>query len=225
MIGFSSLKAAGKKISDVATAAGDAVQQAKDFSQAAVGIAVDTKDAVVNLAGQAKDFGQAAIDVAVDAKDTVIGIAEVAVKATSMLTTLGVIVSMVVAPVPTAIGVILFEIMTIYVYETSRGMSENLKGKQERRTTGRLLEKLAKFGAVPATALIETNMVSLRLDSVAGTASGTIKTGFFSSRSLQDLTDAELANFIVKADEETASILTAYRKFRIVQADAGPAGA
>jgi hypothetical protein len=193
MIGLSALKNARKTIVDVATFTGNTIQTAKDL-------------------------GQSAVDMVTDTKDRIVGAAEVAYKSAtmlaSMLTSVGIVVAAIAAPIPTAIGIILFELLTIYAYEAARGVDERQKEKQARRTTSRLIEKLAKYGAIPATALIETSLVSLRLDSRAGTATGKIKTGFFSSHAIETLTIDELDSFISTADVETAEVLKAYRKFR-----------
>lgn len=168
---------------------------------------------------QIKDFGVAAFDTVTDTKDVIVGHVEGAIRVgrttVSLLTTLGLVVAAIAAPVPTFIGITILELMTIYGSHVSSEIAERQDEKKKKRSIERLLSKLAKYGGViPATALIETSTIKLRLDSVAGTAEGTLKTGFFTTTDLAALTVDQLRDHMPKVDEESAKILDAYLKFR-----------
>jgi hypothetical protein len=102
---------------------------------------------------------------------------------------------MVVAPVPTVIGIILMELLALGARYTAEGISDGIAEKKTKRENARLLQKLAKYGAVPATALIESPGASLRLDVARGTITGTVRSGRFSGRSIDTMSLAELTDF------------------------------
>ncbi|NTF17935.1 hypothetical protein G6L37_05930 [Agrobacterium rubi] len=189
--------------------------------QTVVDVGTSAKDAVVGLGTSAVELGVSAKDAVTDTADTVVAYASAAasigVMTAQALAGLGIVVAFVVAPVPTAIGVTIIELLVVCSSSKLARTDEELQARKIARENGRLIDKLARYGTVPATALIETDSASLRLDTVSGTISGTIRTGLFSSRSIEDLSDDDLRSFAASTDAETARLVEAYLKFRLAQ--------
>lgn len=208
-----------KGAADAVVSAGSAVgTKVSDTARGTRDAGIATKDAVVG-------FGQAVVDTGIAVKDTatetaavvreqteaVIDFAKFTVGTTAIV---GATVVGVVAPVPALFGALIIEIMLAIIASKADRISSGLDAKKIARKNARLVEKLSKYGKIPATALIETDTASLRLDTTAGTISGQIKTGIFAGRNIGDMTVAELGEFASIADAETAKLIEAYIKFR-----------
>jgi hypothetical protein len=179
------------------------------------------KDAVVGLGASAVDLGVSAKDAVADTAEAVIAYVGVAVgigvTTVQVLSVVGIAVAAVVAPVPTFIGITLIELMVISSAARIGGVGDELEARKIARANGRIIDKLAKYGTIPATALVETPSANLRLDTASGTISGIVKTGFVSTRSVEEMTDEELRAFATRTDAETARLISAYLSFRAAQ--------
>lgn len=191
---------------------------ATDSVQTVIDAGTSARDAVVGIGSAAVELGVSAKDAVADTTDTVVAYASAAgsigVMAVQVLAAVGVVVAFAVAPVPTAIGVTLIELLIVSSASRLSRTEDDLQAKKIARENVRLIDKLAKYGTIPATAIIETASASLRLDTVAGTISGQVKTGIFSRRKVEDMSVDELRMFASEADAETARLLEAYIVFR-----------
>lgn len=189
------------------------------------------KDAVnaARSAGEAVvDRAQAVKDTVTDTADAIAGYASATVATGKSFAVTGIyagaFVLGIVAPVPTIIGGLILELMIGMAMARYKRVSDGLEAGKIARENSRILDKLAKHGKVPATALIETKSISLQLDVAAGTITGQVKTGLFSSREIGEMTVAELEAFAAKADPETAGLIGTYLKFRAAQAASNQTG-
>lgn len=161
---------------------------------------------------------RAAVDAVTDTTDAVVGYARATKDAAAMtfqgFQTYGLVVGLIVAPVPTLIGTIMIDVMTSLVMERFASVARNAEANKALREKDRLVERLAKYGKIPATAIVETESASLKLDVVAGTISGQVRTGFFSNREVGDMSTEELERFAASTDAETANLIQAYLRFR-----------
>lgn len=207
---------------DALKAAKSAGAAASDTARKAVDAGVGAKDTVVMAGTSAIERGlaakQAMVDTATDTADAVVGYAR-ATKDAAVMTyegfqSYGLIVGMIVAPVPTLIGYIMMELMVSMAQDRFASVSRDIQANRQAREKDQLIEKLAKYGKIPATAIVETESASLRLDTVAGTITGTVKTGFFSNRDIAEMSVPELEKFAESSDAETAKLIRAYVRFR-----------
>jgi hypothetical protein len=178
-----------------------------DAKNSIVDSVVDTKNAVVDTVALATDTA------VTFTKDVITLGVNIAVVAGSV----GLIVAAITAPVPVIIGLFVIEIMTI-IHAFKPDTIGEVEMRAIKRHNARLIEKLSRYGAIPATSLIETPNANFRLDMNAGTISGTIKSGLFSSRDIQTMSVNELKTFAAATDKETRSLIEAYLKFREAQA-------
>jgi hypothetical protein len=178
---------------------------------------IDTKNTVVDSVVDAKN---AVVDTVALATDTVCTITKSVVSfgvtAAVIAGSVGLVVAAVTAPVPVLIGVCIFDIMTM-TYAFSPNPLDEVEMRAIKRQNSRLIDKLSRYGAIPATSLIETPNARFRLDMNNGTISGTIKSGFFSTRDIQSMSTDELKTFVETTDKETRSLIDAYLKFRSAQ--------
>lgn len=189
--------------------------------QKAIDAGTTAKDAVVGLGSSAVDLGVSAKDAVTNTAEAVVAYAAVAVgiglMSVQILSAVGIVVAAVVAPVPTFIGITLIELMVIASASSVEKVGDELEARKIARANGRITDKLAKYGTIPATALVETPSASLRLDTATGTISGRVKTGFFSRKNVEEMSEAELKSFASETDEETAKLISAYLSFRAAQ--------
>lgn len=127
---------------------------------------------------------------------------------------------MIIAPVPTLVGAMMVDLMTEMVRERFASVSRGVEAGRIRRERDRLIERLAAHGKIPATAVVETESATLRLDTVAGTITGRVRTGMFSNRDVEGMTVDELERFAASTDEGTAKLVRAYVEFRKASAPA-----
>lgn len=208
-------------LTNVAASARNATSAANDAVAAALNAGGQVGDAVVSagtsVVGTVVETRDVIVDAVMDTKDTVVGVTKGVFRftmgAVTFLSSVGIVVAAVVAPVPTFIGVTIIELLVIGAGFTSDNVSAELAEKRMKRQNGRLIERLARYGAIPATALIETKYAKFRLDINAGTVSGTLRSG----SDIDTMTSADLASYAQGADEETRSLIEAYLKFRDAQ--------
>jgi hypothetical protein len=190
--------------------------------QKAIGAGSGARDTVVGVGTSAVDLGVSAKDAVINTAEAVVGYAAVAMgiglMSVQILSVVGIVVAAIVAPVPTFIGITLIELMVIASASSLERVDGELEARKIARANGRIIDKLAKYGTIPATALIETPSASLRLDTASGTISGRVKTGVFSKRNVEEMSEAELETFASETDEETAKLISAYLSFRATQA-------
>lgn len=203
---------------------GDAVKLARSAGDAASDKARQVADAGASAIERGLAVKQTAVDAVTDTTETVVGYARATRDAAAMtfqgFQTYGLVVGMIVAPVPTLIGTIIIDVMTSLVMERFASVSRNAEANRVLREKNRLIESLTKYGKIPATAIVETESASLKLDTVAGTISGQVRTGFFSNREIGEMSTEDLEKFAASTDAETAKLIRAYLRFRKVSPQA-----
>lgn len=157
-------------------------------------------------------------DAVLDTKDTVVGYAETTIKtATSVFVAAkvaGVVVAAITAPIPTLVGLAVLALFAEHAQQVNQRIEDDVARRKSERATTRALSLLKSYGAIPRTAIIETDGLKLVLDSEAETVTGTIRTGMFSSRELEALSTDEVERFAASARGETAEVLQAYLAYR-----------
>lgn len=203
------------RTTDAIKSAGSA---AADSFQKAVDVGVSTKETVVSIGSAAVDLGITAKDAVTDTADAVVGYAtavvNVGVTVAKVLPFAGIAIAMVVAPVPTAVGITIIELLAAIGESHFSKVEEELAAKKIARENGRTIDKLANYGDIPSTAIVETESASLKLDIATGTIEGTVKARDNSRFDIAGMTESQLRKFAADADIETSGLITAYLKFR-----------
>jgi len=134
-------------------------------------------------------------------------------------TTLGLTLSAIAAPVPTVIGIGL-----IFLFESQYKLrSEEIDTAiaLRQRQQARVVALLKKHGGIPESALLETELVTVSVNSRTGEIKGTILQGQFKDRNIEQLSLQEIEVLTEHApDADTRSLLEAYLSFRIAQTSA-----
>ncbi|QOD01712.1 hypothetical protein IYR97_24680 (plasmid) [Pseudomonas fulva] len=128
---------------------------------------------------------------------------------------LGSVIGFFVAPVPTVIGLILLEVVSGAISESSEGKGARALDRIERRRFDRDVALLRKHGTIPQTSVLSTDLVELHISLDQGTITGTILKGEHAGRPAQDLTAEELQAIAESAaNQDTADIVKGYMRYR-----------
>lgn len=139
----------------------------------------------------------------------------------SLVSTLGLTVSAIAAPVPTAIGLGLLYLFELQYKQQCRDINNTVVAKWRKREQKRILALLKKHGAIPESALLETEWVRVSINSRTGEIRGTILQGQSKGTPLEQLSLQEIEVLTEHApDADTRSLLEAYLSFRIAQTSA-----
>jgi len=129
--------------------------------------------------------------------------------------TAGVTISLVVAPVPTVIGLAMMWLINLSVEAAKNEIDNQVNMKKRQREIRRLTAILKKFGSIPQTAYIETQYVKITLDATTNNIEGKILAGDFKGVSLIDIDIDELQRLIQSCPcSETKDLLLGYKKYR-----------
>lgn len=187
---------------------------------------VDTSNNVVEYAGDkanrsmaaAHDAVTTARDTAIGTVDSVVGYAEGAVKtavfAFAAAQVAGVVVAAITAPVPTLVGLAIMLIFEEQARSMRDGIADGISQRKETRSRDKALKLLANYGAIPRTAVIQTEGLKMVLDSQTGSVTGTIKTGMFSERELSTFSEGEIEALISSSTGDKSKILSSYLSYR-----------
>ncbi len=130
----------------------------------------------------------------------------------------GITVSFIAAPVPTAIGLIVLWIMEESLKAQKTAIDEAVVDSKKKRKFDRAIKQLKDYGAIPQTSILETAYVKLEVDSLSQTADGYIKQGEYKNKALSDLTEADINKLIENTPEkETGEILSGFKAFSNAQ--------
>ena len=187
---------------------------------------IDTKDTVVGYAESAVAQTTATVhgaalsvrDTAADVTETAVGYAEGTVKtamyAYAAAKVAGVVVAVITAPVPTLVGLAILWMFEDHARSVRTGIAEGVDRRKAGRTRERALTLLGSYGAIPSTAVIETDGLKMVLDSTTGAVTGTIRTGMFSMRELPSLSVSEIEGLVASSNGDTAKVLSSYLGYR-----------
>lgn len=134
----------------------------------------------------------------------------------------GVVVAFVAAPVPAAIGVGLLWLLQWQLHQVGEVVDEVVGDDRSSRKLERITGLLKKYGQIPETATLQTDLVKMAINSSSGEVSGQVLAGEFRGRDLDSLSMEDLGRLVeFSRDEETKSILEAYLSLRNVREQAG----
>jgi hypothetical protein len=104
----------------------------------------------------------------------------------------GIAISMVVAPVPTMIGVVALELMCAAFQDGVSKETGRAKRASDQRDIEHKIGMLERYGKLPRNSIVENEFVRLEIDAVEKTTKGEIKTGKYKGRALESLSEDEL---------------------------------
>ncbi len=133
----------------------------------------------------------------------------------------GLTIALVTAPVPTLIAMAVLWMMELSVDSLKTDIDSELKDRAKKRDFDRVVKILKKYGKIPKTAVVETEHMRMEIDSITGSVTGEIRTGFFNTATqLSDVDDENLIAFAATRDEETKSLVEAYLSYKTKLASA-----
>lgn len=129
--------------------------------------------------------------------------------------TAGVTISLVVAPVPTVIGLAMMWLINLSVEAAKSEIDNKSNIKKRQREIKRLTGILKKFGSIPQTAYIETRYVKIKLDATTNSIEGTILAGEFKGVGLNNIDCDQLEQLIQSCPcADTIDVLLGFKKFQ-----------
>lgn len=127
----------------------------------------------------------------------------------------GVSIALVAAPVPTMIAMAVLWLMELSIDAIKSDIENELKDKEKKREFDRIVKMLKKYGKIPKTALVETKLVKMEIDSLSGSVNGSVLSGKFKGVSLSDIDDNDLLDLASNSpDMNTKSLLESYISYR-----------
>lgn len=143
-----------------------------------------------------------------------------------ILASAGIVVVAVVAPVPFVVGVGLLWLIEMQIKMMSSDVDSAVKDEQSSRKMERVTGLLKKYGKIPESATMQTKFITMSVNSRSGEVTGKVLAGEFEGVNLDDLSNEDLdrlTDFV--RDDETKSILEAYRSLRNTRVTAEQAAA
>jgi hypothetical protein len=186
----------------------------KLFDQAMGTVSTSAMRVAFSLESRAFIARDAILDKADSFKGSASKVYASAVGTISLASTLGLTVSAIAAPVPTAIGIRLLYLFELQYKQQCRDIDNTVVARWRKREQKRILALLKKHGAIPASALLETEWIKVCINST-GEINGVVIQGPLKDRHLQQLSVEDIQDCIDCApDDETLEILQAYLAFR-----------
>ncbi|RRW40506.1 hypothetical protein EGJ52_21285 [Pseudomonas luteola] len=191
------------------------------LDQAMVTANANAKRAALTIETHAVTARDAILDRADSFKGSASKVYAGAIGTIDLITTLGLTFSVIAAPVPTAIGLGLLYLFELQYKQQCRDINNTVVAKWRKREQKRILALLKKHGAIPESALLETEWVRVSINSRTGEIRGTILQGQSKGTPLEQLSLQEIEVLTEHApDADTKSLLEAYLSFRIAQTSA-----
>lgn len=235
---------AKKSTSDTVDQIGDALDQAHQsvsgfFRSSTQGLLDSVTGAASSAADGITDAGNAValtvesgarrvVDSAMDAKDlTIIGAAGLVgdtwSKAAGVLKfpflgeIVGIAVGVGLMPIPVGIGLGLLMLIDSQIEGKQAQIQAHADQSIKRRNKERVLEMMNKYGEIPETAIIETKMLKVSINSSKGTISGVVKSGDFKGKKLEELDHHGFFMLIQSCgdDEESRQVLESLERIRL----------
>jgi hypothetical protein len=127
----------------------------------------------------------------------------------------GITVGVIVAPVPTLIAASMLWLMASSVEEANGYIDCEVAKSKDNRMKDKAIKILKKYGQIPKTATVETELLNLNIDAEYGQVDGLIRKGEYQNCKLSDLSLDELDQLFESApDDETKKLLEAYMSYR-----------
>lgn len=191
------------------------------LDQAMVTANANAKRAALTIETHAVTARDAILDRADSFKGSASKVYAGAIGTIDLITTLGLTFSAIAAPVPTVIGIGLIYLFELQYKQQSRDINNTVVTKWRKREQKRILALLKKHGAIPESALLETEWVRVSINSRTGEIRGTILQGQSKGTPLEQLSMQEIEVLTEHApDVDTKGLLEAYLSFRIAQTSA-----
>lgn len=127
----------------------------------------------------------------------------------------GLSIALITAPVPTLVGMAVLWLMELSIDSVKNDIDSELQDRKKKREFNQVVKLLKKYGKIPETALVETELVKMKINSVTGSVDGVVKEGQFKGVSLSDINDENLSELISTApDSDTKALLESYVSYR-----------
>jgi archaellum component FlaC len=124
---------------------------------------------------------------------------------------LGIAVASITAPVPILIGGCMIWLMATLV----KGFVDEVDKEKDHKRAARAIKTLKKYGAIPKTAKVKTELINLTIDSEKGEITGQILKGEFKGEQLENLSHEDVQRLIdYSPDEQLKDLLEGYLVFR-----------
>lgn len=138
-----------------------------------------------------------------------------AVMAVGAVSSFGIIMAGIFAPVPTFIGITILWILEQHIKTNAGLVDKAVETEQAQRKLDRVTAMLKKYGKIPEVALLESEGVSMSINNVTGEVTGKILKGEFEGLQLEDLSEDDLTRLIeFCSDQDTKNILEGYASLR-----------
>ncbi|WP_455233187.1 hypothetical protein [Geopseudomonas aromaticivorans] len=207
-------------LSKAANAVGNAALEAKGTAlDKAAGVAQAGRDAAFTVESSVLGVRDAVLDKAAGATGAAIKFYHGAAGAVLVMVNFGIVVAAIVAPVPTAIGAGLLWLLQWQLGKMCDQVDESVDEERDRRKLERVTGLLKKYGQIPETATLQTDLVEMVINSGTGEVSGKVLAGEFQGCDISALSNDALARLVEFArDDDTKSVLEAYQSLRNIQA-------
>lgn len=168
---------------------------------------------------QSEKIYQSACDAAEDVRAAAIGtVAKTyagAVLIFDAIKVAGVTVAFITAPVPTMVGLAVLWLLELGLESIKGDIDSILADSKKQRKFTRVVGLLKKYGKIPETAVVETRLVEMSINSTTGTVRGTILRGEFKGIALDTIGEDDLVELASTApDSDTRSVIEAYISYR-----------
>lgn len=127
----------------------------------------------------------------------------------------GLSIALITAPVPTLVGMAILWMMELSVDSVKKDIDSELQDRKKKREFNQVVKLLKKYGKVPETAVVETELVKMKINPVTGSVDGVVRKGQFKGVSLSEINDDDLSSLISTApDNDTKALLESYVSYR-----------
>jgi hypothetical protein len=129
---------------------------------------------------------------------------------------MGVSIGLLAAPVPVGVGLGILWLFDSQIKERQGQIEALVEDSKKRRKHERVVGLLKKYGEIPETAILETSLIRIELNSKTGQISGCVLTGDFKNTRIEDIDHHGLFQLIQSCndDPESRQILEAIENIR-----------
>lgn len=129
----------------------------------------------------------------------------------------GVTIGLIAAPVPVGVGLGILWFMDSQIKDRQAQIETHVEDSKKRRKRERVVSLLKKYGEIPETAIIETALLKMSLNSKTGEITGVVLAGDFQGSRIESLEYQNLYKLIESCGEDVESrqILEVIENMRI----------
>ncbi|MEE5177164.1 hypothetical protein V2K54_25975 [Pseudomonas alliivorans] len=196
-----------------------AISAKEVFTDSVSGVEQTRRKAAISVESKALGVRDSAIDLATAISGSSVKIISGVTGTVTLLVDIGITVVAIVAPVPTVIGLALLWVMKAQLTHSDALIDKSVSDNRERKKLERVTGLLKKYGKIPETATLETELIRMVIDSKKGEVTGCVLAGEFHDRELSSMSDTDIERLMSFApDADTKGIVEAYQSFRQAQA-------